>query len=318
MPLPPLVELLSSARVVALPLRTRFRGIEVREAMLFEGPAGWTEFSPFVEYDDAEAAAWLSAAIDFGWRELPVPLRTRIPVNATIPAVAADEVAGILARYAGCRTAKVKVAGGDVSLADDVARVAAVRAALGPEGRIRVDANGNWNVDEAEHAAHALEPFDLEYIEQPCATVEELVELRRRVRYMGIPVAADESVRRAEDPLAVAEAGAADLLGDQGAAARRHQDRAADRGASWACPWWSRAPSTPASGWRWAPTSPRAFPIWNTTAGSARPSCSPPTSRAIRCRSRTARSTCAGWFRMPPSSTSTQRHPSGATGGWRG
>ncbi|MEL4319634.1 o-succinylbenzoate synthase [Leifsonia sp. YIM 134122] len=212
MPLPPLVELLSSARVVALPLRTRFRGIEVREAMLFEGPAGWTEFSPFVEYDDAEAANWLSAAIDFGWRELPVPLRTRIAVNATIPGVAAHEVAGILARYSGCRTAKVKVAGGDVSLADDVARVAAVREALGPEGRIRVDANGNWNVDEAEHAAHALEPFDLEYIEQPCATVEELVELRRRVRYMGIPVAADESVRRAEDPLAVAEAGAADLL----------------------------------------------------------------------------------------------------------
>ncbi|MET0976996.1 MAG: o-succinylbenzoate synthase [Leifsonia sp.] len=212
MPLPPLAELLSSARVVALPLRTRFRGIEVREAMLFEGPAGWTEFSPFVEYDHAEAAAWLNAAIDFGWRELPVPLRTRIPVNATVPGVAAEEVPGILARYAGCRTAKVKVAGGDVSLADDIARVAAVRNVLGPEGRIRVDANGNWNVDEAEHAVHALEPYDLEYVEQPCATIDELVELRRRTRYMGIPLAADESVRRAEDPLAVAAAGAADLL----------------------------------------------------------------------------------------------------------
>lgn len=211
MPLPPLDELLITARVVALPLVTRFRGISTREAMILRGPAGWTEFSPFVEYDDLEASAWLSAAIDFGWRELPTPLRETVRVNATVPAVAPDAVAGVLARYDGCRTAKVKVAG-ESALADDVARVAAVRAVLGPEGRIRVDANGGWNVDEAEHAIHALAPYDLEYVEQPCATVEELGELRTRVKYMGIPIAADESVRKAEDPLAVAEAGAADLL----------------------------------------------------------------------------------------------------------
>jgi o-succinylbenzoate synthase len=83
---------------------------------------------------------------------------------------------------------------------------------LGPTGRIRVDANGAWNLDEAEHAAHALAPFDLEYLEQPCASVDELVQLRERIAWMGIPIAADESVRKAEDPLAVARAGAADLL----------------------------------------------------------------------------------------------------------
>ena len=210
--LPELAELLTHTRVVTLPMVTRFRGILVREAALFEGPQGWTEFSPFVEYDDAEAANWLRAAIDFGWNETPRALRTSIPVNATIPGVAAEHVAEILARFSGCRTAKVKVAAGDQTLADDVARVRAVRDALGPEGRIRIDANGGWNVDEAEHALHALAEFDLEYAEQPCATVEELAEIRRRTSYMGIPIAADESVRRAEDPLAVAAAGAADLL----------------------------------------------------------------------------------------------------------
>ncbi|WP_223693387.1 o-succinylbenzoate synthase [Leifsonia poae] len=210
--LPDLAELLRTARVVALPMTTRFRGITVREAVLFEGPQGWTEFSPFVEYDDDESAAWLHAAIDFGWREAPEPLRDRIPVNATVPAVAAADVAAILDRYPGVRTAKVKVAEPGQTLADDLARVSAVRDHLGPEGRIRVDANTFWNVDEAEHAIHALAPFDLEYVEQPCATVEELAEIRRRTAYMGVPIAADESVRKAADPLAVAQAGAADLL----------------------------------------------------------------------------------------------------------
>ncbi|MFE6735590.1 o-succinylbenzoate synthase [Microbacterium sp. NPDC057741] len=209
---PPLADILSTARVVALPMHTRFRGVDVREALLFEGPQGWAEFSPFVEYDDAEAATWLAASIDFAWNEQPAPLRDRIPVNATIPAIEATRVAEVLARFDGCRTAKVKVAERGQSLADDVARVRAVREAMGPEGRIRIDANAGWNVDEAEHALHALAAYDLEYAEQPCATVDELAELRRRVKYMGIPIAADESVRKASDPLAVAQAKAADLI----------------------------------------------------------------------------------------------------------
>ncbi|WP_091035339.1 o-succinylbenzoate synthase [Microbacterium oxydans] len=210
--IPPLADLIDSARVVALPMHSRFRGVEVREALLFEGPEGWAEFSPFTEYEDAEASTWLAAAIDFAWREQPAPLRDRIGVNATIPAVEAARVAEILERFSGCRTAKVKVAEPGQSLADDVARIRAVREAMGPEGRIRVDANGAWNVDEAEHAVHALGEYDLEYVEQPCATVPELADLRKRVKYMGIPVAADESVRKSSDPLAVARAGAADLL----------------------------------------------------------------------------------------------------------
>ena len=211
-PLPPLVDVLATARVVALPLATRFRGIQTREAVVFEGPEGWTEFSPFVEYGDAEAATWLAAALDFGWHPTPPPVRGHVAVNATVPAVTAAEVDGVLARFDGCRTAKVKVAEAGQTLADDVARVRAVRAAMGPEGRIRVDANGGWNVDEAERAVHALAEFDLEYVEQPCAEVEELAQLRERIEYLDIPIAADESVRKATDPLRVARAGAADLL----------------------------------------------------------------------------------------------------------
>ena len=210
--LPSLDDLLDTARVVALPLVSRFRGIDVREAVLLEGPNGWTEFSPFAEYGDSEASTWLAAAIDFGWGPVAPMHRDTIRVNATLPAVPAAEVAAVLARFPGCRTVKVKVADPGQVLADDVARVAAAREVLGPDGRIRVDANGAWTVDEAERAIHALAGFDLEYVEQPCATVEELAEIRQRVKYMGIPIAADESVRKASDPLEVAREDAADIL----------------------------------------------------------------------------------------------------------
>jgi len=205
-------DLLATARVVSLPLARRFRGLETREAVLLRGPSGWTEFSPFVEYDDAEAVAWLRAAVDFGWNESDLGLRDTVRVNATMPAVDAADVPAVLARFPGCRTVKVKVAERGQSLDDDLARVAAVRRELGDEGRIRVDANGGWGPDDAERALTALHAHRLEYAEQPCASVEELALLRERVAERGIRIAADESVRRAEDPIAVARAGAADLI----------------------------------------------------------------------------------------------------------
>ncbi|MEO7147999.1 MAG: o-succinylbenzoate synthase, partial [Terrimesophilobacter sp.] len=210
--IPSIEELLSTARVVTLSLRHRFRGVDHREAVLLEGTEGWSEFSPFVEYPDAEAAVWLRAAIEFGWAALPVLHRAAIPVNATLPAVVADRVPTVLAAFPGCRTVKVKVAEAGQTLADDIARVAAAREFIGQAGRVRVDANGGWTVDEAEHAITALADFDLEYVEQPCASVTELVALRGRVASLGILIAADESVRKADDPLAVARAGAADIL----------------------------------------------------------------------------------------------------------
>lgn len=210
--LPTVSDILGSLRVISLPMRQRFRGIDMREVALFEGPEGWTEFSPFLEYDDEESGPWLAAAIDFGWTATPALFRSQIAVNATLPAVAPDLVGGVLDRFPGCRTVKVKVAEPGQQLSDDVARVTAVRRHLGPEGRIRIDANGGWNVDEAEHAIHALATLDLEYVEQPCRSVDELAEIRARVKYMGVPIAADESVRRSADPVEVARAKAADLL----------------------------------------------------------------------------------------------------------
>ncbi|WP_022907208.1 o-succinylbenzoate synthase, partial [Curtobacterium sp. B18] len=209
--LPDLADLRSDAHVVALPMRVRFRGITVREALVLRGPAGWTEFSPFVEYDDTEAAAWLRAAVDFGWSEHDSAADS-VPVNATVPAVAPDAVADLLARYPGCRTAKVKVAEPGTTIDDDVARVAEVRRVMGPSAAVRVDANGLWSVDQAVEALERLAPLDLQYAEQPCRTVPELARLRQRIAGLGVPIAADESVRRASDPLAVARAGAADVL----------------------------------------------------------------------------------------------------------
>ncbi|WP_260981172.1 o-succinylbenzoate synthase [Curtobacterium pusillum] len=209
--LPGLPDLLADAHVVALPMRVRFRGITVREAVVLRGPSGWTEFSPFVEYDDAEAAAWLRATIDFGWGS-HVPAADSVPVNATVPAIAPGEVAALLARYPGCTTAKVKVAEPGTTIDDDVARVTEVRRVMGPDAAVRVDANGLWSVDQAVTALERLAPLGLQYAEQPCRTVPELASLRSRTAGLGVPIAADESVRKASDPLAVARAGAADVL----------------------------------------------------------------------------------------------------------
>jgi O-succinylbenzoate synthase len=187
-------------------LRNKFRGITVREGMLFEGPAGWAEWSPFLDYDDATCVSWLRAAreaAEVGW---PAPVRDEVPVNCTVPAVGPEKAAEIV-RASGCGTAKVKVAEPGQTLADDLARVEAVRDAIG-SGRVRIDANGAWSVDEAVRNLKQLQRFDLEYVEQPTATVQELAEVRRRT---DIPVAADESIRRAEDPLLVKKLEAADI-----------------------------------------------------------------------------------------------------------
>ncbi|CAN5700269.1 o-succinylbenzoate synthase [soil metagenome] len=203
---PALDDVLDRVHIVSLPMRVRFRGITVREVALIDGPAGWGEFGAFLEYDHAEAAHWLSSALESAYRGAPPTVRASIPINATVPAVSADQVPDVLARFPGSRTAKVKVAEPGQSLADDVARVMAVRALI---PTVRVDANGGWSVDEAVAAATALTADGpLEYLEQPCATVAELAEVRRRV---DVPVAADESIRKADDPLRVVKAGAADI-----------------------------------------------------------------------------------------------------------
>ena len=197
-----------AVRAFAIPMRSRFRGIVVREGALIEGPAGWGEFSPFAEYGPRECARWLACALEAAGSGWPPPVRDRVGVNVTVPAVGPGLAHQIVAG-SGCRTAKVKVAEAGQSDADDIARVEAVRDAIGPDGRVRVDANGAWSVARAARMLRALSGFGLQYAEQPCASLAELAELRRRV---DVPVAADESVRRAEDPLAVRAAGAADIV----------------------------------------------------------------------------------------------------------
>lgn len=195
-------------RAVRVPMKHRFRRIDHRDAILLRGPAGWGEFSPFPEYPAEVTHRWLAAALELACASLPEPGREEVEINVTIPVVD-PETAAAIAAASGARTAKVKVGDPGTSEEEDLARIAAVAAALGPGGRIRVDVNGSWDLETATARLLRMEGFDLEYAEQPVATVEEMVELRRRV---AVPLAADELVRRSADPLRVVAEGGADVV----------------------------------------------------------------------------------------------------------
>ena len=203
-------ELLSTMRVVALPMKTNFRGVTVREVALFKGEYGWAEFSPFLEYDDQESSQWLASAVEAATKPRPARLRESIPVNGTIPATNDKKVIDeLVTSYAGVNTYKVKV--GD-NLSEDIARLARIRS-LGRKVNIRIDVNGLWSVDQALTNLYAfyenVGPF--EYVEQPCATLDELRELKRKIR-IPLKIAVDEVIRKSADPFAIDLAGAADIV----------------------------------------------------------------------------------------------------------
>lgn len=202
-------ELATNAVAIGLPMNTTFRNTTLREVMLIKGPRGWAEFSPFPEYGPEESARWLSATIEAGWHGWPEPVRATVPVNATVPAVAVDDVEAVLARFGPVPAVKVKVAEDD--LATDIARVKRVHELL-PDADIRIDANTGYTHQEAVEVITAL-PF-LRYAEQPVPGIEPLARLRAALRAAGstVLIAADEAVRKETDPLAVAQANAADLI----------------------------------------------------------------------------------------------------------
>lgn len=209
-------DLFTDIRVVSLPMVTRFRGITERELMLVRGPAGWAEFSPFVEYGVEEASRWLRATVEAATSEFPVPVRSHVRINATVPACPAGDVPVILARFPGAEVVKVKIAEhGLDSVEADVERVRRVLSES--SARIRLDANAAYSVPEAVKAVQRFIELPgfferVEYIEQPCRTVEELAQVRERVHDVGVRIAADESIRKADDPLRVARMGAADHI----------------------------------------------------------------------------------------------------------
>jgi O-succinylbenzoate synthase len=197
-------QLLDTLRVVALPTRTNFRGVTVREVALFQGSQGWAEFSPFVEYDDQECAAWLACAIEAATVPKPHLYRTHIAVNGTIPALNDQaDLERIVNSFPGVNCFKVKV-GSDVS--DDLYRLEVIRT-LRPNAKIRIDVNGLWNVDEAEMFLNSV--GEIEYVEQPCATIEELRELKKRI---DVKIVGDEVLRKSKTPFEVDLSDAIDFL----------------------------------------------------------------------------------------------------------
>jgi len=197
-------QLLDTLRVIALPMKTKFRGITVREVALIKGPHGWGEFSPFLEYDDAESAPWLASAIEAATTPKPKLYRTSVAINGTIPALNEPaDLKRVVDSFPGVTSFKVKV-GND--LAEDLARVNVIRN-LQPQAKIRIDVNGLWSVDQAEAFLSAV--GDIEYVEQPCATIEELRELKGRT---SVKIVGDEVLRKAADPFAIDFTGAIDYL----------------------------------------------------------------------------------------------------------
>jgi O-succinylbenzoate synthase len=196
--------LLETLRVVTLPTTTNFRGVTFREVALIQGEYGWGEFSPFLEYDDAESAPWLACAIEAATKPKPQLYRTEVAVNGTIPALNdVQDLERVINSFPGVQTFKVKV-GTDVS--EDLHRLELVRT-LRPNATIRVDVNGLWSVDEAEKFINSI--GDVEYVEQPCATIEELRELKKRVE---VKIVGDEILRKAADPFDVDLSSAVDYL----------------------------------------------------------------------------------------------------------
>lgn len=186
-----------SIQVLSLPMRYRFRSVSERELILFQGSRRWAEWSPFIEYPDEVAVRWLRAALEWANSDLPPVLRSRIPINATMPATERPELQLLLAAYSGCKTVKLKV-GGESSWDKDLARIELISMAL-PEARLRLDANGSWSVAEAIRAVGKLLELGvaLDYLEQPVASITELVELRTELAAQGLPapIAIDESLR---------------------------------------------------------------------------------------------------------------------------
>ena len=195
--------------VVSIPLRTPFRGITHREAVIFEGER-FAEWSPFLEYEDTEAATWLNAAMSFANEPLPKLNRTHIKTNATLPAVKPDEIQKTLEPYGSFETVKIKVAQKGENLEQDLERVREVHS-LYPTAKLRLDANGGYSLEQAKSLAERLDGLPIEYLEQPLATISELAEYRAWLQGQYL-IAADESVRKTLDPEAVIAAGAADIL----------------------------------------------------------------------------------------------------------
>ncbi len=193
---------------IRIPMRHPFRRIDHREAVLMKGPSGWGEFSPFPDYPPAVTTRWLKAALELASGGIPDAGRSAIPVNVTVPAVDPDTAASLVME-SGASTAKVKIGNpGDTEI-DDEERVSAVRDALGASGHIRIDVNASWDLDTASRRLESLSRFNLQYAEQPVATIEDMSKLRQRT---DVPIAADEVVRQSRHPLRVLEEGAADVL----------------------------------------------------------------------------------------------------------
>ena len=191
-------------------MRTAFRGVKHREALIFKGER-YAEWSPFLEYEDQEAATWLKGAMSWANDPLPTLFRDQIRINATLPAVRPDEIGDVLSKFGKFETVKIKVASTGEELAQDIARIHKVRE-LYPDAKLRLDANGGYAISDALQMVEELRDFNIEYLEQPVSSITDMAALRKQLVGSGIKIAADESIRKSADPQEVMRAQAADIV----------------------------------------------------------------------------------------------------------
>ena len=178
-------------QVVSIPVKNTFRGIKSREIALFEGPAGWSEFSPFLEYDNKQSATWMKAALEAATKPAPTPLRNEVMVNATLPNIKPGEVEKVLSNFDGCTTIKIKI--NDFTI-DRELLIESLKHV--PNAKFRLDINGGWTLDEA---IVNLKNYEgefaglIDYVEQPCIDIADLKVLKNET---GIKIAVDESIRK--------------------------------------------------------------------------------------------------------------------------
>lgn len=212
---PAVEDVLERSRVVNIPLKYPFRGLTHREVMIIDGDNGPAEWAAFVDYDDAEAAWWLASALEQGFDTTLPPRPNTVPrvkINGIIPAIDALELAPLVKKFAGVSAFKVKVGEAGQVLVDDISRLSALRKLAGHDVTLRLDANGAWQVNEAEKNLFMLHAFHIDYVEQPVATLDQMARLRERLKGTGVRLAADESLRKHHSIDDILDQEAADLV----------------------------------------------------------------------------------------------------------
>lgn len=186
--------LLNNLLTFRVELTDAMRGNSFREGVLIKGDYGWSEFAPFPHHTIEHSTRWLQAALEMAWTKLPDPKTETIEVNAISTSPLSEKAIEII-EASGCKTIKIKLAGSDLKKdLDFLAEILNYKQNM----VFRIDFNGCLNVEDAAKYCNELNKFNVEYVEQPCASLEETALLKKKTQ---INIAIDETLRLSTDSI---------------------------------------------------------------------------------------------------------------------